>query len=425
METKLQKICDSADWLDSELHKVIVKNLRMKPRLHRKQWEFAIIFRALKEAGVLNENSEGIAFGAGQEVLIYSIMEQVKKLTATDLYQSNAEWHGTKTDNPKQYILERAPFAVQEHKLEAHYMDMRKINYPDNTFDFSYSSCAFEHISDNDEGFIEHLQEVNRTLKEGGVYAMTTEFVYADNTIPLKGSYFFELNHLLELVVASGLHASPIFDARLLDIATNLPTLMPTHFNFSIGEHWMPHVTCISNGIVFTSCLLLLTKDSSKKSETPKIIGLQETKQRVYRDYQMIIKKLWQNWQNISLIRIASDKPSLIGHENFKIDSKRTEEYAAFMTPFFDVFNGKLQVKVFLLPQTDDLIKLRLHSFKEYQGNDLKIDKEVIIDCKNNQHEYIELDCDAEKGRIYSIVARGKGLFNEINIKMRCIPNQV
>ena len=421
METKLQKICDSADWFDSELRDIIVNNLRLKPRLHRKQWEFAMIFRALNEAGVLNKNNEGIAFGAGEEVLIYSIMEQVKKLTATDLYQKEAAWSGTKTDDPKQYILEKAPFPVQEQNLEAHYMDMRKITYPDNTFDFAYSSCAFEHISDNDEGFIEHLKEVNRTLKEGGVYAMTTEFVYAEETIPLDGNYFFELTHLLELIRASGLHAASKFDASLVDISTNLPTVIPSQFDFPIGNYWMPHVTCVSDGITFTSCLLILTKDSSKKFQLPKIIGLQETKQRVYQNLDMILNKLWKNWQNIGITRIASDMPSLIGHDNFIRDIERTEEYAAFMTPFFDVAKCQLQVKIRLLPQSNEQLKIRLHSFKGYQGNDLKIDQEIIINCKKNEVELIELECDAIKGRIYSIVGRGKGIFEEIDIKMRCV----
>ncbi len=420
MKTNLQKICDSADWFDKELLDIITDNLRLRPRLHRKQWEFAMIFRALKEAGVLHKNSEGIAFGAGQEVLIYSVMEQVKKLTATDLYQAQAAWKGTKTDDPKKYILNKAPFEVQEQNLEAHYMDMREISYPDNSFDFAYSSCAFEHISDNDEGFIEHLKEVNRTLKEGGVYAMTTEFVYADNTVPITGNYFFELNHLLNLVLASGLHTASEFDARLLDISTNLPTLVPEQFNFSIANNWMPHVTCHSDGTTFTSCLLILTKDSTKAPVLPKIIALQATKERVGRDLDRIITNLWKNWQNINITRIASDKPSLIGHDNFERDSVRTDEYAVFMTPFYHVASGKLQVKLSLLPQTNDTIKLRLHSFQTYQGNDLIIDQEIVLKCKKNQHQFVELKCDAVNGRIYSIVGRGKGLFNEIAIKMRC-----
>jgi len=419
MKTKLQKICDSADWFDLELQEIIVKNLRMQPRLHRKQWEFAIIFRALKEAGVFNENSEGIAFGAGQEVLIYSVMEQVKKLTATDLYQADAAWCGTKTDNPKQYILEKAPFAVQEHKLEAHYMDMRKISYPENTFDFAYSSCAFEHISDNDEGFIEHLKEVNRALKEGGVYAMTTEFVYANKTIPIEGNYFFELNHLLDLVRASGLHTAPVFDAKLMNISTNLPTIVPSHFCFEVGSSFVPHVTCVSDGINFTSCLLILYKDSSKEACLPKIIGQELTKNFVKTQYNIMTKNLWKKWQNINIIRIASNQPSLIGHENFKKETQRLDEYAAFMTSFFDISFGTLQVKILLLPDSDHILKIRLHSFMEYQGNDLKVDKEVIVNCKSNKYVMVKLECKTEKGRIYSVVGRSKAVYNEIDIKMR------
>ena len=76
MKSKWQKLCDSADWFDPEFRDIVINNLRTQPRLHRKQWEFAMIFRVLKDAGLLNDQSEGIAFGAGQELLIFSVMEK-------------------------------------------------------------------------------------------------------------------------------------------------------------------------------------------------------------------------------------------------------------------------------------------------------------------------------------------------------------
>jgi hypothetical protein len=44
----LSKVCDVADWFDPEVQNVIQKELREPMRLHRKQWEFAMIFLTLE-----------------------------------------------------------------------------------------------------------------------------------------------------------------------------------------------------------------------------------------------------------------------------------------------------------------------------------------------------------------------------------------
>src|SRR6185436_19840667 len=57
------KLCDAADWFDPEFDRIVRAELEDPPRLHRKQWEFAQIFRALQGLGRLNPQSRGLSMG--------------------------------------------------------------------------------------------------------------------------------------------------------------------------------------------------------------------------------------------------------------------------------------------------------------------------------------------------------------------------
>lgn len=419
MQTKWQKICDSADWFDPGFLKIITDDLRSKPILHRKQWEFAMIYRVLNDAGLLNDSSTGIAFGAGKERLIYSVMQKVKKLVATDLYDEDSKWVGTKTNDPKNYLLENAPFEVDPDRLDAKYMNMREISFPDETFDFAYSSCVFEHISDNDAGFIEHLNEVKRTLKEGGLYVMTTEYNYADKTASIPGSYFFELNHLLEIVKQSGLHLAPIFDANLTEISANEPTPLADDFNFHFGSKWMPHVTCLRQNLAFTSCLLALTKNSHTTAKAPEIIGYERSMDFVNKTLKLNLNGLWNDWQKVSPYRGISDKPSIIGHENFEYDTQRTETHLAFHSPFFKFGTGRIHVKISIIPNDSNQLSIKLFSCYEHEGNEVKVESVNEIETTSEKGEIVELSCHLKPDRIYAVLGRGAGSFKSIDIQMK------
>ena len=75
----LSKICDAADWFDTDFHSIILNELKEPPRFHRKQWEFAMIFLTLNKLGFLNENMKGLSLGGGNERVLYSIAQHVKE----------------------------------------------------------------------------------------------------------------------------------------------------------------------------------------------------------------------------------------------------------------------------------------------------------------------------------------------------------
>ena len=215
------KVCDTADWFDPAFSSIITSELHEVPRLHRKQWEFAIIFDRLLKAGVLRHDAIGISFGAGRERLLYTLANHVQQLWATDLYSDTTIWSEARTDNLDQFLRSNPLFPSRLDRLSARHMDMRQIDFPDESFDFAYSSSSVEHIGDWDD-FRAHLAEVKRTLKPGGVYVMTTEFIYGP---PLQepGNFKFDAEGLEWWLRESGMDYRPVIDCRIAANGINAP----------------------------------------------------------------------------------------------------------------------------------------------------------------------------------------------------------
>ncbi|ABA57261.1 hypothetical protein Noc_0748 [Nitrosococcus oceani ATCC 19707] len=416
----LQKVCDVTDWFDSRIDYIIRNNLRSYPTFHRKQWEFAMLFLALSEEKILHEDAIGIVFGAGAERLLFSICEKVKKLIATDLYSASSNWIGARTSNPKQFILDHAPFPIDTDRLDAAYMDMRSIEYPNDTFDFCYSSCAFEHIAEDDAGFLEHLLEVNRTLKEGGVYAMTTELTYNDETVRIPNNHLFEINHLLGLIQSSGLHAKPVFNAKLSENMLNEPMPSPEDFGFNYGKHWIPHVTLLRHGRIFTSCMLILKKDSNRLPGFPVIEGLEKSKAFVRRTLNKQIEKVWKDWQYISPTRGEKDKSNaIIGHENFIKDS-RTKNDFVFHSPYCLFGAGSVEIKIDLFAEDGRQLNVKLVEFNVYPyEREILTEETVEFERGNGTGSTITLRFIANPTKTYAVLGRGAGSFRSITIQAR------
>ena len=219
------KVCDAADWFVPEFSSIISSELHEVPRFHRKQWEFAIIFDRLQKAGVLREDATGISFGAARELLLYALANHVKHLWATDLYSESAAWEDARTDNLDQFVRGAPPFPARIDRLSAKRMDMRQIEFPDESFDFAYSSSAVEHIGGWDD-FKSHLAEVRRVLKPGGVYVLTTEMAFG-TALHQPGNMTFDAEGLEWWLRESGMDYRPVIDCRVARHFINTP-LPPT-----------------------------------------------------------------------------------------------------------------------------------------------------------------------------------------------------
>ncbi len=218
----IQKCCDAADWADPRFLTAVRDGLRLRPRIHARQWENVAAFVALADAGKLAPDMRGIAFGSGREPLTFAVGARAGHLTATDLYEADTAWEVARTADPLGFVLGAAPRGFPRERLAVHHMDMRQITYPDAAFDFCYSISAFEHIGE-DEDFLRHCREVRRVLKPDGIYALTTEVLFGTETRRTRSNYAFAVDHLLSLFAEAGLQAAPVVDMRLADMAENDP----------------------------------------------------------------------------------------------------------------------------------------------------------------------------------------------------------
>lgn len=335
-----QKLCDAYDWADPRIDAILRDRLRIMPSFQRKQWEFALIYHALEQAGALHPEARGIAFGAGRERLIYALSERVRHILATDLYGGNATWIGARTQAPKAFLLEAAPFAVDAARIDAAHMDMRQVTHDGPPVDFCYSSCAFEHIGTEDAHFLEHLQGVARILKPGGVYVLSTELRYGP-TLPVPHNFFFSLDHLIDLAMRSGLAMDPVFDARLRPNTLNAPNLDGKEFGLAAARFWQPAITPWRQGIVFTSALLVLRKQPGPAAR-PQVLGHEATERWVQAQHRRLRRDLWQDWQAIAPDALV--RASAIGHEEFAAPPRATQPF--LHTAWMDFGEGRVAVKV-------------------------------------------------------------------------------
>lgn len=299
----LQKVCDIYDFFDPETDTVITNILKTRPFGSRRAWEFAMIYRTLSERGKINPASRGLAMGAGTERLIYAIAPRVAHTAVTDLYTPDSSWIGVRTDSPLDLVLSRAPWPIDEGKISAAAMDMRNLDFEEDSFDFCWSTGAIEHIG-SDQDFAQHFSEVERVLKPGGVYVLTTAVTFNGATERIPHNYYFDPQHLLDLAHTSPLHPDPVFDCTISEHLFNHPH--PEHledFGFGVAGKFSKPIISHRRGLVITANSLVLTKDRSRPKARPFLLNFGETQQRVLKEAERFTKALWSTPKTVELKR--------------------------------------------------------------------------------------------------------------------------
>jgi ubiquinone/menaquinone biosynthesis C-methylase UbiE len=439
----LSKICDAADWFDTEFHSIIINELNESPRFHRKQWEFAMIFLALKKLGFLNENMSGLSLGGGNERVLYSIAQHVNKLIVTDLYDEDTTWDCAKTKDPDEYIKASKPFDVDDSKIKALRMDMRHLDFEDNTFDFCYSSCAIEHIGDF-EDFVRHLDEVYRVLKEDGVYVFTTELKVGNDTIKDENNFIFSLSYINEIFKSTKLTPDVDADVNLAhhEINTPLPSNIKNlcynnedSFLDGIMKNY-PHVVLLRGKYPFTSIQFVLRKKSfaSIKKEV-KFNGLSETENYLQNRLQEYSELLQNSVVSFNPFSSLPDSVShyFLDHSNFfSGNGKNDNSDTLFHTDYFWLGSGERVFKIkFDIADVEvsskNIIQLRIHSYATLSSKNVECVFEKDLDLKviRNIEEFITLDirddyCFAIVGKMKS----GKCIIKNLSLECWNLKNK-
>ena len=232
---------------DSQLEEPLYRRwcglLRESPCAHRKQWEFVYIMQALWSRGLLKPGARGLGFGCGNEPLAAAIAAYGCEVVATDLDpddQRSKDWR--ETDQHAEGRVEalnsrRICTPDRFAKLVTYRnVDMNRIPEDLRDFDFTWSSCALEHIGSIRHG-LDFIHNSMRCLKPGGWAIHTTEFNLTSNDATLESaglSYFrvFDLETVAAELTQQG-HAVEPFNFNpgkaLLDQYVDVPP-----FEFSV-----------------------------------------------------------------------------------------------------------------------------------------------------------------------------------------------
>lgn len=181
MRNLVSQLCRQCDFSSDEYVRWC-ELIRERPRHHRKQWEYCYILQALSERDMLRFGRRGLGFGVGREPLAAAMASLGCEIIATDQAADRAAaWIGT-DQHATAALNDRALCAAQEfaERVRFQVCDMNAISDELANFDFTWSSCSFEHLGSIRQG-IQFLLRQMDCLKPGGVAVHTTEFNVSSN----------------------------------------------------------------------------------------------------------------------------------------------------------------------------------------------------------------------------------------------------
>ncbi len=172
--------------LDSATFRGWATELREPWRPHRKLWELAFICQALDERDMLCPGRRGLGFAVGAEKLPALLASRGCAITATDLpsdderrtpWAETGQWVGELDALNQDGLCD--PPAFRE-RVTYRPVDMNHIPDDLTGFDFTWSTCSFEHCGSLELG-LAFLERQMDCLVPGGVAVHTTEFNLSSN----------------------------------------------------------------------------------------------------------------------------------------------------------------------------------------------------------------------------------------------------
>ena len=231
--------------------------------LHRKMWEWLFVAEALHERGVLAPGRRGLGFGVGQEPLTALFAAEGCDVVASDQPRhaavaggwtdSSSEWAGS-LENLNQWGLCAQEEFTRRVRFRA--VDMNAIPRDLRTggFDFTWSSCALEHLGTLEAG-ADFVVEQMDCLKPGGVGVHTTEYLVSSNelTVEAGGTVFYRRRDIEALV------------ARLRKLGHDIDVdysegTAPEDLHVDVPPYSDVHLRTELAGYVTTSLALVVTK---------------------------------------------------------------------------------------------------------------------------------------------------------------------
>jgi SAM-dependent methyltransferase len=234
--------------------------------LHRKMWEWLFIAEALRERSMLAPDRTGLGFGVGQEPLAAVFAAEGCTLVATDQPQETAVTSGW-TDSESEWaagvdhLNEHglcAPDAFAE-QVRFRAVDMNHLPADLRDFDFTWSSCAFEHLGTLQAGADFVVAQMD-CLKPGGVAVHTTEYLLSpgEDTVEAGGTVLYRRRDI-EALATRLTRLGHDIDVDFTEGAT------PDDLHVDVPPYSDVHLRTELSGYVTTSLALVVTKGARRR----------------------------------------------------------------------------------------------------------------------------------------------------------------
>lgn len=206
--------------LDSTLFRRWAETLGEEWRPHRKLWEHCFIGAALEMHGCLSAGKKGVGFAVGTEALPSVFAARQASILATDLPEADSRsriWAPSGQWARGLGALNSRGLCSQEsfdRLVEFRPVDMTQIPADLTGFDFSWSSCALEHLGSIEAG-LKFLERQMDCLVDGGIAVHTTEFNLTSNdeTLDVGRTVIFRLRDIesiLDRLTGQGHAVEPV-----------------------------------------------------------------------------------------------------------------------------------------------------------------------------------------------------------------------
>lgn len=248
-DRRVSELCKAQDWYAAWFQRW-VKELKEESRFHRKQWEFIYILQSLWERGCIKEGNKGLVFAVGTEPIPSLLANYGVHVLATDIFPSEGLKKGWDNGNQLCFGTESLntrgladPVVFDKH---VGYLPVDMNAIPDNLngFDFSWSSCSFEHLGSLEDGKNFLLNQM-KTLKPGGWAVHTTEYNLSseDRTLETGDTVIFRRKDMEEIahnLMREGHYVEP-FDFSIGGLPEDymvdvLPHEQHVHLKLQINE---------------------------------------------------------------------------------------------------------------------------------------------------------------------------------------------
>lgn len=211
-------ICTEKDF-HTDWYQRWMYEMKEGPRLHRKQWEFAVIAQALFERGMMEPGKRGLGFGVGTEPLPALFVKYGCEVMVTDLDPEREDAKKWKTGNQ---LLEKVSSLNDRHiaddklfKKNVQYrsVDMNNIPADLHGYDFTWSACSMDHLGTLDKTKEFMLKQMD-CLQEGGWAVHTSEFNVSSNndTMTHGDVVIFRKKDIIELAKKLESHGYDVED---------------------------------------------------------------------------------------------------------------------------------------------------------------------------------------------------------------------